>query len=274
MSWLEIDKVRTTSYKPSTNGAVERFHRTLNAMLGKVISESQRDWDERVPFVMMAYRASVHSSTQFTPNKLFLGRENRMPIDLVMGLQTEEMNKSDSIDDFVQKQQEVAERAFQLARENLHENAKRRKTMYDIRVKKCGFAENDWVWYHYPRRYTRRSPKWQRNYTGPYRVVRVIPPVNYVLQKSPKSTPFVVHSDKIKKCHNPPASGWAQPAVERQDDAEQEVDMSVRPRKPAKRVTEKQCSQGSHEADEVLTPRLRRPPSRYDDYVRSVQYQY
>ena len=35
MRWMEIDKLRTTAYQPSTNGAVERFHRTLNIMLGK-----------------------------------------------------------------------------------------------------------------------------------------------------------------------------------------------------------------------------------------------
>ena len=35
-----IDKVRTTAYNPSTNGAVERFHRSLNSMLGKVVSDS------------------------------------------------------------------------------------------------------------------------------------------------------------------------------------------------------------------------------------------
>ena len=44
-----IDKVRTTAYNPSTNGAVERFHRSLNSMLGKVVSDSQRDWVERLP---------------------------------------------------------------------------------------------------------------------------------------------------------------------------------------------------------------------------------
>ena len=46
---LGIDKIRTTPYKASTNGAVERFHRTLNATLGRVVSESQRDWDEKLP---------------------------------------------------------------------------------------------------------------------------------------------------------------------------------------------------------------------------------
>ena len=32
------DKIRTYPYKASTNGAIERLHRTLNAMLGRVIS--------------------------------------------------------------------------------------------------------------------------------------------------------------------------------------------------------------------------------------------
>jgi transposase InsO family protein len=35
MRWLDIDKLRTTPYKPSTNGAVERFHRMLNSMLAR-----------------------------------------------------------------------------------------------------------------------------------------------------------------------------------------------------------------------------------------------
>src|SRR5207247_1778190 len=33
---LDIDKLHTTAYKPSTNGAVERPHRTMNSMLAKV----------------------------------------------------------------------------------------------------------------------------------------------------------------------------------------------------------------------------------------------
>ena len=94
MEWMEIDKRRTSPYKPSTNGTVERFHRTLNSMLAKVVSEQQRDWDEHVPYVMMAYRATQHSSTGFTPNNLFLGRESKAPIDVVLGLLSEEKELS------------------------------------------------------------------------------------------------------------------------------------------------------------------------------------
>jgi len=79
-------QIEDDSLSTITNGAVERFHRTLNTMLGKVVKDGQRDWDDRLATVMAAYRASPHESTGFSPNKLFLGREVRMPLDLVMGL--------------------------------------------------------------------------------------------------------------------------------------------------------------------------------------------
>jgi len=208
MKWLEIDKIRSSPYKASTNGCVERLHRTMNSMLGKVVSESQRDWDERLPLVMAAYRASPHSSTGFTPNHLFLGRENRMPLDLAMGLPQEESNGGTNINDFLSRQQEMAEDAYNLARNHLQVAAERRKRSYDVRVKKAEYSRGDWVWYYYPRRYTRRSPKWQKMYTGPYLVIRVIPPVNYVVQKSQRSRPFVVHCDKLKRCFSPTPPSW------------------------------------------------------------------
>src|SRR5207244_7486244 len=82
---LDIDKLRTSSYKPSTNANVERFHRTLNSMLVKTISTNQKDWDDRLPLVMAAYRASKHEATGFSPNFLLLGRETRATLDLVYG---------------------------------------------------------------------------------------------------------------------------------------------------------------------------------------------
>jgi len=39
---LKIEKLGTTVYKPSTNAAVERFHRTLNGIIAKSI-DSEKD---------------------------------------------------------------------------------------------------------------------------------------------------------------------------------------------------------------------------------------
>ena len=129
---MEIDKLRTSPYKPSTNGNVERFHRTLNQMLAKVVALNQRDWDNHLAPVIAAYRASKHESTGYTPNFLVFGRENRMPVDLILGKVTEEAEYFDSPVQFVSDMQERYREAYALARMNLEEAAQRRKTEYDI----------------------------------------------------------------------------------------------------------------------------------------------
>ena len=78
-----ITKLRTSPYKPSTN-QVERFHKTMNAILAKIVIEGQRDWDDQLSFVLAAYRATMHNSTGFTPNRLVLGREVLAPIGPLM----------------------------------------------------------------------------------------------------------------------------------------------------------------------------------------------
>ena len=80
---LQIRKTRTTPYHPQSDGMVERFNKTLAAMLSNYVNDNHRDWDESIPFVMMAYRASQHESTGFTPNMLMLGRESTTPLDIV-----------------------------------------------------------------------------------------------------------------------------------------------------------------------------------------------
>jgi len=40
---LHIDKLRTSAYHPSCNAQIERQHRTVNTILGKVVSDHQTD---------------------------------------------------------------------------------------------------------------------------------------------------------------------------------------------------------------------------------------
>jgi Integrase zinc binding domain len=69
---------------------------------------------------------------------------------------------------------------------------------YGMRVDRTSFQKHDWVWYLHPRRRIGKSPKWQRLYTGPYLVTKKLGPVNYLIQKSARSDPIVVHVDKLK----------------------------------------------------------------------------
>ena len=80
---LEIQQTRTCPYRPQSDGLVERFNRTLIDMLSKFCGDYTQDWDEHIPYLLCAYRASVNESTGCSPNLLMLGREILLPIDLM-----------------------------------------------------------------------------------------------------------------------------------------------------------------------------------------------
>jgi transposase InsO family protein len=205
---LGIDKVRTTAYKPSTNGCVERLHRTLHSMLGKVVDDNQRDWDEHLPSIMAAYRASPSEATGYSPNFLMFGREVRAPVDLVCGAPREEEELWRNYDGFVDHHLTVLRKSYERAREQLGQVAERAKDRYDMRARETELKVGQWVWVYNPRRRVGRSPKWQRLYEGPCLVTRVLKPVNVVVQQSRRSNPRVVHIDKVKPVLGPTPVSW------------------------------------------------------------------
>ena len=71
---MDIDKKRNTSFHPQTNGIQERFNRTVEDIVSKFVSANQRDWDEYLPLLLLAYRSSVHEGTKQTPYMMFVGR--------------------------------------------------------------------------------------------------------------------------------------------------------------------------------------------------------
>ncbi|XP_033099760.1 uncharacterized protein K02A2.6-like [Anneissia japonica] len=56
---LQIHKTRTTSYRPSANGQVERFNRTLMDAVRCYVGKRQKDWDVHLPKLAGALRATV-----------------------------------------------------------------------------------------------------------------------------------------------------------------------------------------------------------------------
>ena len=70
---LGFHKANTSAYHPQTDGLVERFNRTLTTMLAKTVEKGGKDWDQHLPFVLFAYRASQQQSTQESPFSSFTG---------------------------------------------------------------------------------------------------------------------------------------------------------------------------------------------------------
>ena len=268
---LRIDKVRTSPYKASTNGAVERFHRTLNAMLGKVVSDNQRDWHEWLPLVVSAYRASPHAATKFSPNMLVFGRETRMPIDVVLGRPQEDQPEERSYEDFADGLVNRLEAAYDVARRNLQTAALRRKNTYDLRVHEKAFSRGSWVWYYCPRRFRGRSPKWQRLYSGPFLVTKIIPPVNCVIQLTKHSQPKVVHIDKLKAWNGDPLVSWLDLHEEPEAELSEHEGAAPEPTAQVDHTVSEAVESDESYQGRVVAParpvRERRPPRRLAEYV-------
>ena len=75
---LRVKRIKTSSYRPQTNGALERTHRVLVEYLRCYILENQTDWDNLIPYATFVFNTTPHSNTGFTPHELF-GRKPNIP---------------------------------------------------------------------------------------------------------------------------------------------------------------------------------------------------
>ena len=93
---LQIEKKHITPYHPKSDGMIERFNRTLEAMLSSVLNKNHTDWDEQLPYLMIAYRSTEHDTTGYSPNYLMLSMEATTPLDLVydMNVQRKQIPRS------------------------------------------------------------------------------------------------------------------------------------------------------------------------------------
>jgi transposase InsO family protein len=193
---LGIHKTRTTPLHPQSDGMVERFNRTLEQYLTKVVSERQDDWDRHIPLFLLAYRGAVHDTTGETPSNILFGRELRLPCDLQFGSAPA---MEHSVSDYVVELQEKLSSVHNGVRNKIKLSSDRMKARYDLRANSTGFKEGEQVWLYNPRRQRGRSPKLQTHWEGPYRVVKRINDVVYRIQRSPKAKMKVVHLDRMTK---------------------------------------------------------------------------
>ena len=115
---LGIRKTRTTPMHPESDGMVERFNRTLGQELAKRCKDEQENWDKHLPLLLLAYRSAEHETTGYTPAQLMIGRDIRLPIDLMM--ERPPVDKvSSTFTDFVRDTRYRMSLAYAHARDNL-----------------------------------------------------------------------------------------------------------------------------------------------------------
>ena len=128
MQSLEIEKTRTTAFRPQSIAVIERMNRTLQNMLAKCVNDEQNNCLTQLPYVMTAYRTSENNSTGIIPHFLAYGQEICLPVDFMY------TNPDDclpaSINEFVSASKLAFQKAYESACSTLNQNQKRRNTLF------------------------------------------------------------------------------------------------------------------------------------------------
>ncbi|KAL6291692.1 hypothetical protein ACE6H2_009202 [Prunus campanulata] len=72
----------SASYNPQSNGQAEAFNKVLCNILKKMVSGTKKDWHERLPEALWAYRTTVRTATGCTPYSLVYGSEAILPLEI------------------------------------------------------------------------------------------------------------------------------------------------------------------------------------------------
>jgi transposase InsO family protein len=153
---LGIDKTRTTPYRPQSDGQTERMNRGLLQLLAKAAVDDPNKWDEKLPYVLAAYRSTPHASTGETPNRLMLGREVATPLTLLAPAAPNLPERTR----WVEKLHDNFAGAHRAVQEQIAKAQRVQKKYYDKRVKEQSFHEGQLVflWNH------------RKNKRGPYKL--------------------------------------------------------------------------------------------------------
>ncbi|XP_065196605.1 uncharacterized protein LOC135828100 [Sycon ciliatum] len=195
---MDVTKTRTTACHPQSDGMVERFNRTLEAMIATSISD-HRDWDLHLQHTALAYRTSVHASTGYTPFLIQFGHEAVLPLDLVYGRPRDA--PPSSYHEYVQSRHTITTNAFTRARQHGITAHRLQKKQYDGTSRPSPrFQKSDLVLLHSPVVPTHSSPKFHKFWTGPYIITSVIDEVTVRIRKQDTAsrTAIVVHVNRLK----------------------------------------------------------------------------
>ncbi|KAG8491163.1 hypothetical protein CXB51_014306 [Gossypium anomalum] len=173
---FKIKHHNSSPYHPKMNGAVEAANKKIKKIVGKM-TETYRDWHEKLPFALLAYRTSVRTSTGATPFSLAYRMEAVLPIEL----------------NLIEEKRLKAIRHGQMYQ-------KRMMRAYDKKVHLREFHEGDLVLKKILPIQKDFRGKWMPNWEGPYVVKKAFSGGALILtEMDGKSLPNPVNSDSVKK---------------------------------------------------------------------------
>ncbi|KAG8482790.1 hypothetical protein CXB51_024036 [Gossypium anomalum] len=199
---FQIKHHNSSPYRPKMNGAVEAANKNIKRIIGKM-TETYKDWHEKLPFALFAYRTSVRTSTGATPFSLVYGMEAVLPIEVeipslrvLMKLKLEEAEWVRARYDQLNLIEEKRLKA--ICHGQMYQ--KRMIAAHDKKVRPREFHEGELVLRRILPIQKDLRGKWAPNWEGPYVVKKAFSGGALILtEMDGKELPNLVNSDAVKK---------------------------------------------------------------------------
>jgi transposase InsO family protein/predicted aspartyl protease len=202
---LEVTKTRTTPYRPSANGQVERYNRDLLKAIRCFLNGKQDRWDEYLPLIAMAIRCTENRTTGFTANMMMLGREISTPLELVTGV-SRSNNSPKAPAEHVKQLSDRLKEVHTLARENIGLTQRHQKRTYDLKLRQHVFQIGDLVYRLDSASSPGESRKLKPVYIGPLIVSEVLSPLLYRVEGRRRTQ--ILHHDRLRVCEDRVIPMW------------------------------------------------------------------
>lgn len=173
---LGIRHNKSSAYHAESQGALERFHQTLKSLLRAYCTEVKGDWEEGLPWLLLATCEVIQESLGFSPNQLVFGHCVRGPLAVLSNAALPE-EPPQSLIQYIQGFRRRLVLAGELAKEKLEKTQEKMKGWFDRKSEIRMFSPGDQVLALFP---LPDSP-FCAKFLGPYTVLRKVSDQNYIL---------------------------------------------------------------------------------------------
>ncbi|WRX13925.1 Integrase [Theobroma cacao] len=199
---FKIKHHNSTTYRPKMNGAVEAANKNIKKIVEKM-TEVYKDWHEKLPFALHAYRTSVRTSTGATPYSLVYGAEAVLPVEVEIPslrvLMETELEDAEWVRSRYEQLNLIEEKRLAAL---CHGQMYQRRMMraYEKKVHPRQFREGELVLKRILPNQTDFRGKWMPNWEGPYVVKKAFSGGALILANMDGGDlPNPINADAVKK---------------------------------------------------------------------------
>lgn len=179
-SRLNIKMQPTTARHQQANGLAESGVNIIKTALRTILGSKPVDWLEQLPMIELAYNATPHTTTGFSPFELTFGQQVSLSA-LEHPTTTTDVPAAEELADKLKVILARARKNIEAAQDTQAKNYNKSRREQEIQKDQLVLIERDGI----NLKETDLSPKYRSKYIGPFRVLEILENDNFRLQLPP-----------------------------------------------------------------------------------------